>query len=80
LVTKEDVDYLLEIINHQFPESHIVIEDIEASWAGLRPLISENGGSDYNGGNNGVMSESSFNHIVETVSGYLDEKKFKRRC
>jgi alpha-glycerophosphate oxidase len=77
LVTKEDVDYLLEIINHQFPESHIVIEDIEASWAGLRPLISENGGSDYNGGNNGVMSESSFNHIVETVSGYLDEKNSK---
>lgn len=71
-VTQEDVDYLLEIINHQFPEADVSIDDIEASWAGLRPLISENGGSDYNGGNNGTMSEESFDHIVEAVSAYID--------
>ena len=49
-VTQEDVDYLLEIINHRFPEAAIQLDDIEASWAGLRPLITANGGSDYNGG------------------------------
>lgn len=76
-VTQEDVDYLLEIINHQFPEAHIVVEDIEASWAGLRPLISENGGSDYNGGNNGTMTDDSFNRIVESVSSYIKQETTK---
>ena len=76
-VTNEDVDYLLEIINHQFPNANVSIDDIEGSWAGLRPLISENGGSDYNGGNNGVMSEASFNQIIDTVSGYLNQEKTK---
>ncbi|MEG0285836.1 MAG: type 1 glycerol-3-phosphate oxidase [Vagococcus sp.] len=76
-VTKEDVDYLLEIINHQFPEAHIVIDDIEASWAGLRPLISANGGSDYNGGNNGSMSDESFNRVVESVTSYVNQETTK---
>ena len=76
-VTQEDVDYLLEIINHQFPTSKIVIEDIEASWAGLRPLISDNGGSDYNGGNNGTMSDESFERIVESVTDYMNHTSTK---
>ena len=76
-VTKEDVDYLLEIINHQFPEAHSVIDDIEASWAGLRPLISANGGSDYNGGNNGSMSDESFNRVVESVTSYVNQETTK---
>ena len=76
-VTKEDVDYLLEIINHQFPEAHIVIDDIEASWAGLRPLITANGGSDYNGGNNGSMSDESFNRVVESVTSYVNQETTK---
>lgn len=73
-VTQEDVDYLLDIVNHQFPDAKLNVHDIEASWVGLRPLISENGGSDYNGGNNGSISEESFDHIVEAVSAYLEKK------
>ena len=49
-VTQEDVDYLLTIVNERFPHAQITLDDIEASWAGLRPLIVNNGGSDYNGG------------------------------
>ena len=49
-VTQEDVDYLLDVINHRYPEANITLNDIEASWAGLRPLLIGNSGSDYNGG------------------------------
>ena len=48
-ITQEDVDYLLDVINHRYPEANITLADIEASWAGLRPLLIGNSGSDYNG-------------------------------
>jgi alpha-glycerophosphate oxidase len=69
-VTQEDVDYLLEIVNNRYPKAHVTIDDIEASWAGLRPLISENGGSDYNGGNNGKVSDQSFDQVIDIVEKY----------
>jgi alpha-glycerophosphate oxidase len=72
-VTQEDVDYLLEIVNHRFPKANIQLEDIEASWAGLRPLITSNGGSDYNGGSNSKLSDESFNQIVQSVEDYLED-------
>ena len=71
-VTQEDVDYLLQIVNNRFPQAHITLDDIESSWAGLRPLISGNSASDYNGGNSGKMSDDSFNELIEAVSGYLN--------
>ena len=74
-VTQEDVDYLLEIINHRFPEAAIQLDDIEASWAGLRPLITANGGSDYNGGAKSKLSDESFDQIVQTVEAYLDDHR-----
>ena len=74
-VTKEDVDYLLEIVNNRFPQAHLTVADIESSWAGLRPLIAGNAASDYNGGNSGKVSEESFNHLIETVSAYLKDEK-----
>ena len=74
-MTQEDVDYLLGIVNNRFPEAHITIDDIESSWAGLRPLISGNSASDYNGGNNGTISDESFNALIATVEGYLSKEK-----
>jgi glycerol-3-phosphate dehydrogenase len=41
----EDRDYLLSAIHYMFPEVGIRAEDIEASWAGIRPLIYEEGKS-----------------------------------
>ncbi|BDR60324.1 FAD-dependent oxidoreductase [Lactobacillus xylocopicola] len=38
-VEQHDVDYLLNIINKKYPSAHLTIDDIEASWAGVRPLI-----------------------------------------
>lgn len=73
-VTQADVDYLLEVINHRYPEANIQLEDIEASWAGLRPLLIGNAGSDYNGGDNGSISDDSFNRVVTAVGEYKEQK------
>ena len=75
MVTQEDVDYLLAIVNNRFPEAHLTLDDIESGWAGLRPLLSGNGASDYNGGNNGKISDESFNSLIETVKAYLNNEK-----
>lgn len=42
-VTKSDRDYVLNSIAFMFPDQKISIDDIESSWAGLRPLIAEEG-------------------------------------
>ncbi len=44
-MTDEDRDYLLEAINGMFPSSKLTAEDVESSWAGVRPLIHEEGKS-----------------------------------
>jgi glycerol-3-phosphate dehydrogenase len=42
-MTIEDRDYILEAIHYMFPTLQISEEDVESSWAGLRPLIHEDG-------------------------------------
>ncbi|MFS0599412.1 FAD-dependent oxidoreductase [Peribacillus frigoritolerans] len=42
-VTSEDRAYLLKSIYYMFPEVNITDDDIESSWAGVRPLILEEG-------------------------------------
>jgi glycerol-3-phosphate dehydrogenase len=41
--TEEDKEYLLSCIHTMFPESKIEMENIESTWAGIRPLIHEEG-------------------------------------
>ncbi|MFS0783021.1 glycerol-3-phosphate dehydrogenase/oxidase [Bacillus sp. 1P06AnD] len=41
--TKEDRSYLIDAIQYMFPEATITEDDIESSWAGVRPLILEEG-------------------------------------
>ena len=75
-VEQADVDYLLKVINKRYPQSHITLDDIEASWAGLRPLIANNGSSDYNGGgaNTGKVSDDSFEALIRVVDDYEDDQ------
>ena len=42
-MTEEDRDYILEAANFMFPSLHLKSDDVESSWAGLRPLIHEEG-------------------------------------
>ncbi|WP_284646039.1 glycerol-3-phosphate dehydrogenase/oxidase [Paenibacillus silviterrae] len=44
-MTAEDRKYIIDAINYMFPTLNIVPEDVESSWAGLRPLIFEEGKS-----------------------------------
>lgn len=45
-ITRDDVDYLLKAVNYRFPEADLTLSDIEAGWAGLRPLLLEKGATD----------------------------------
>lgn len=40
-----DAMYLIHAVNNMFPDIELELEDIESSWAGLRPLIYEEGKS-----------------------------------
>lgn len=42
-VSKEDVQYLLDAVHHKFTGIPILQDEILSSWAGLRPLIHEEG-------------------------------------
>lgn len=44
-VTAADVDYLLGAVNRMFPRANLDYSHIESSWAGIRPLIHEDGKS-----------------------------------
>ncbi len=43
VATQEDAKYLLDAVNHMFPSMELTPNDIESNWAGLRPLIHEDG-------------------------------------
>lgn len=69
------MDYLLEVVNNRYPEVQLTIDDIEASWAGLRPLISANGGSDYNGE---TMANFQIKVLMKSLMSLTDTKKAKQ--
>lgn len=73
-VEQEDVDYLLKIVNRRYPEANLTLEDIEASWAGLRPLISDTGG-DYNGTVKEKISDENFEKIIRAAEDYTNGKQ-----
>ncbi len=43
--TKDDANYMLETTNHYFPAAQLTLEDVLATWAGLRPLVAPESGS-----------------------------------
>ena len=59
----EDVEYLLKGTNAIFPTVNLTVDDVESSWAGVRPLIFEEGKSA------GEMSRKD--EIFESASGLL---------
>lgn len=42
-ITREDVDYLLHAINATWPDVGICDADIRGAWAGVRPLVAQEG-------------------------------------
>ncbi|MCR8842075.1 glycerol-3-phosphate dehydrogenase/oxidase [Paenibacillus sp. SC116] len=43
VMTAEDRKYIMDAIHYMFPTVKLTVEDIESSWAGVRPLIYEEG-------------------------------------
>ncbi|MEX2233035.1 MAG: glycerol-3-phosphate dehydrogenase/oxidase [Cyclobacteriaceae bacterium] len=60
---KEDAQYLLNAVNANFPTVGLKLSDIESSWAGLRPLIHEEGKS--------TSELSRKDEIFESPSGLI---------
>jgi len=60
---KEDVEYLLKGTNAIFPTVNLSIDDVESSWAGVRPLIFEEGKD--------ASEMSRKDEIFESASGLL---------
>ena len=63
LTNKADVNYLIQAVNNMFPTAQLKAEDVESSWAGLRPLIFEEGKS--------ASEISRKDEIFESKSGLL---------
>jgi glycerol-3-phosphate dehydrogenase len=42
-MTVADRDYLIDCVNFMFPSVQLTADDVESSWAGVRPLIHEEG-------------------------------------
>ncbi|WP_413374146.1 glycerol-3-phosphate dehydrogenase/oxidase [Paenibacillus taichungensis] len=43
LISEADRDYVIDAVNGMFPDVRIRAEDVESGWAGVRPLIHEEG-------------------------------------
>ena len=61
--SREDAYYLITAVNSNFPSVHLKLEDLESSWAGLRPLIHEEGKS--------ASELSRKDEIFESSSGLI---------
>ena len=62
-ITEEDRLYILKSIHYMFPGIKVQEEDIESGWAGVRPLIHENG--------KGPSEISRKDEIWESESGLI---------
>jgi glycerol-3-phosphate dehydrogenase len=60
---REDVEYLLKGTNAIFPTVNLTVDDVESSWAGVRPLIFEEGKD--------ASEMSRKDEIFESKSGLL---------
>jgi len=40
-ITGAEVSYLLDAANHQFPDADLSLDDVRATWSGVRPVLSK---------------------------------------
>ncbi|MER2063256.1 MAG: FAD-dependent oxidoreductase [Alkalibacterium sp.] len=72
-ITEEDVTYLLKAVNHRFEQVNLTMDDIESSWAGLRPLIKDEDNSDPSGISRGHEVFLSDDGLVTIAGGKLTD-------
>ena len=66
-ITREELEYLLQISETLFPASGISENDIIATWAGVRPVVSEQGSS----GKQVNPSKENREHVIWSDSGLV---------
>ena len=93
-VSLEDVNYILSATNNMFPEVKLSSDDVISSWAGLRPLIHEDGKDPSAISRTDELFESETGLITIAggkLTGYrlmakkvlrfiCDKKKIRRKC
>ncbi|WP_039042408.1 glycerol-3-phosphate dehydrogenase/oxidase [Sporosarcina sp. ZBG7A] len=62
-MTNEDKEYLLRAITTMFPKAFVGMNDVESTWAGVRPLIQEEG--------KGTSEISRKDEVWESSTGLL---------
>ena len=62
-VSADDIVYLLRSANARFPSARLSVEDVRATWAGLRPLLADQGRS--------ASSRSREHALVQGSGGML---------
>ena len=40
-ISEQEVSYLLDAVNHQFPQVNLQVSDIRSTWSGVRPVVSK---------------------------------------
>jgi glycerol-3-phosphate dehydrogenase len=60
-VSADEIVYLLRSANARFPNARLTLEDVKASWAGLRPLLADRDGR--------AASHRSRDHAIVQGSG-----------
>jgi glycerol-3-phosphate dehydrogenase len=60
---RDDVAYLLETANKYFPEAKLQVDDVLATWSGLRPLVKPS--------KDVKASKVSREHVVESRPGFI---------
>ena len=63
LATEEDIQYIIDAVDEIFPSVHLQRKHVESTWAGIRPLIAQQGKD--------ASEISRKDEIWETVPGLL---------
>jgi len=64
---RADIDYLLDAVNHCFPEARLDVDDVVSAYAGLRPLVAS--GARANAGEPSMASREEA--IIVSPSGLI---------
>ena len=69
-VSADDIVYLLRSVNARFPSARLSVEDVRASWAGLRPLLADRARSTSNRSREHALVQGS-GGMLSVVGGKL---------
>lgn len=71
VINQDELDYLLQISSRLFPGSHITEEDVIATWAGVRPVVTRSTGQRKPSRENREHVIWSDNGLVSVAGGKL---------